>query len=180
MSERSDRTSKIIGLLRERVRLEPLQRRLFYFSFAILWGSGAFWVLVQWFKDPELRMARTVLQTLAMKIHGAAMLIFLAVLGTLFTHVRRGWILKANRLSGCFNIGINVLLALTGWLLYYSADDLARDTSSLIHWSIGLAALPLLSAHIWLGRATSDRKTNRDEQPTKSPRRPRRVHQYRL
>lgn len=180
MTARSDRTSKIVALLRERVRLEAFHRRLLYISFGILWGSGTSWTLVQWFKDPELRTTRTVLQTFAMKIHGAAMLIFIVVLGTLFTHVRRGWILGANRLSGCFNIGINILLALTGWLLYYIADDSARDTASLIHWSIGLASLPLLSAHIWFGRATSDRKRNLDEEPAKSARRPRRFNQYRL
>ncbi|HEX5606698.1 MAG TPA: hypothetical protein VFY96_09300 [Candidatus Binatia bacterium] len=178
MTARADRTTKIVALLRERVRLEAFHRRLLYISFGILWGSGTSWTLIQWFKDPELRTTRTLLQTFAMKIHGAAMLIFLAVLGTLFTHVRRGWILRANRLSGSFNIGTNVLLALTGWLLYYIADDSARDTASLIHWSIGIAALPLLSAHISLGRATSDRKKNRDEEPAKSPRRARRVDQY--
>jgi hypothetical protein len=154
MSERSDRTSKIIALLRERVRLEPLHRRLFYLSFGILWGSGALWVLVQWVKDAELGAARTLLQTFAMKIHGAAMLIFLVILGTLFTHVRRGWVLRANRLSGCFNIGVNTILALTGWLLYYVSSDSIRELTSLLHWSIGLGALPLVSAHIWLGRAS--------------------------
>src|SRR5512147_1964729 len=127
----TDRTAKIIALLHEKVRLGSLHRRLFYSVFAILWGSGALWLVAEWFKDPE---------------HGAAMLIFLAMLGALFTHVRRGWILKANRLSGCFNIGINTLLALTGWLLYYATEDTAREWTSLIHWSIGLGALPLLSA----------------------------------
>jgi len=180
MNDRSDRTSKIVALLRERVRLGPLHRRLFYVSFGILWGSGALWVLIQWFKDPELGAARTLLQTFAMKIHGAAMLIFLAMLGTLFTHVRRGWILRANRLSGCFNIAINVLLAVTGWLLYYIPDDSTREWASFVHWSIGLAALPLLSVHTWFGRAASDRKMNEDDQALKSPHRPKRINQYRL
>lgn len=152
MNERSERTSKIIALLRERVRLEPLHRRLLYVTFGILWGSGAFWVLIQWFKDPELGAARTLLQTFLMKMHGATMLIFLAMLGTLFTHVRRGWILRANRLSGCFNIGMNALLAVSGWLLYYVSDDSLREWASFGHWAFGLSALPLLSVHIWLGR----------------------------
>lgn len=180
MNDKPDRTSKIVALLRERVRLEPLQRRLFYLSFGILWGSGALWLLVQWFKDPELGAARTLLQTFAMKIHGAAMLIFLAMLGTLFSHVRRGWILRANRLSGCFNIGLNSFLTLTGWLLYYTADDSARQWASLVHWSIGLAALPLLSAHIWCGRATFDRETDKDKQAPRSVHRPPKSSQYRL
>jgi hypothetical protein len=159
----TDRTAKIIALLQEKVRLAPLHRRLFYIVFGILWGSGALWVLIEWFKDPELGTARTVLQTLSMKIHGAVMLVFLAMLGTLLAHVRRGWILKANRLSGCFNIGINALLALTGWLLYYITDDSARAWTSLIHWAIGLSALPLLYGHIWLGRAWANRFRDKNE-----------------
>ena len=115
-----------------------------------------------------------------MKIHGAAMLIFLAMLGTLFTHVRRGWILRANRLSGCFNIAINVLLAVTGWLLYYIADDSTRDGRASFIGRLSLAALPLLSVHIWFGRTASDRKMNEDEQALKSPHRPKRINQYRL
>jgi hypothetical protein len=162
MTARSERTSKIVALLRERVRLEPFHRRLLYISFGILWGSGVCWSLIQWFKEPELRATRTVLQVFAMKIHGAAMLVFLAMLGTLFTHVRRGWTLRANRLSGCINIAINVLLTATGWLLYYVADDKSRDWASLAHWSTGLFALPLLYVHIYAGRAWA-RKSQHEE-----------------
>ena len=164
MNDRSDRTSKIIALLRERVRLEPFHRRLLYIAFGTLWGSGALWVLIEWFKDPELGAARTVLQIFSMKIHGAAMLVFLAMLGTLFAHVRRGWILRANRLSGCFNIALSALLAITGWLLYYVSNEMVREWTSLIHWSIGLGALPLLYTHIYFGRAWA-----RTSQEEKSP-----------
>jgi hypothetical protein len=180
MNDRSDRTSKIVALLRERVRLEPFHRRLLYVAFGILWGSGALWILIEWFKDPELGAARTVLQTFMMKIHGAAMLVFLAMLGTLFTHMRRGWILKANRLSGCFNIDISALLALTGWLLYYVADDATREWASLIHWSLGLGALPLLSAHIWLGRAASNRFKDKDEAALSARRGAQKIKHYRF
>jgi hypothetical protein len=164
MNVRSDRIDKITGVLRERVRLEPFHRRVLYATFGILWGTGAFWVLIQWFKDPEFGATRTLFQTFLMKVHGAAMLIFLAMLGTLLNHVRRGWILRANRLSGCFNVATNILLTLTGWLLYYIADDSAREWASFIHWSIGLGALPLLSAHIWFGRATANETRNKNNE----------------
>ena len=155
MTARSDRTTKIVALLRERVRLEPFHRRLLYTSFATVWSSGAAWALIQLLKDPELRMTRTMLQTFVMKIHGAAMLIFLAILGTLFTHVRRGWVLRANRLSGCVNIAVSVLLTVTGWLLYYLGEDQFREWASLAHWSIGLGALPLLYAHVLVGHRSA-------------------------
>lgn len=164
MNEKAaDRTRRIIALLQERVRLEPFHRRIFYGMFGILWGSGALWLLIEWFKDPALGVVRTPLQTFSMKVHGAAMLVFLAMLGTLLAHVRRGWMLKANRWSGGFNIGINAILAITGWLLYYLGDESGREWTSLIHWSIGLAALPLLCAHIYLGRAWARKSPDKDE-----------------
>ena len=148
----ADRTTKIIALLQEKVRLEPFHRRVFYTVFGILWGSGALWLLIEWFKDPELGAARTLLQTFSMKIHGATMLLYLALLGSLFTHVRRGTALKANRLSGFSIITLNTVLALSGWLLYYVSDDGLRAWSSTLHWIVGVSVLPLLCGHVVLGR----------------------------
>jgi len=133
------------------VQLEPWHRRLFYIVFGVLWGSGSLWLLIEWFKDPELGAARTLLQTVSMKVHGATMLVYLAMLGTLIVHIRRGTALKANRLSGFTMIALNGVLALSGWLLYYVSDDAVREFSSTIHWAIGLIALPLLCAHILAG-----------------------------
>jgi hypothetical protein len=158
-----DRTTRIIELLQEKVRLEAWHRRVFYFAFGILWGSGGLWLLIEWFKDPELGPARTLLQTASMKLHGAAMLLYLALLGTLMTHIRRGNALKANRLSGFSIIALNVVLALSGWLLYYVSDDIAREWSSKIHWIIGVLALPLLCAHILAGRGWTARLLNAEQ-----------------
>jgi len=158
MSERvKDRTAKIIALLHERVRLERNHRRIFFLLFGLVWLTGSVWLVAEWLKDPVLGPVRSSLQSAAMRVHGAAMLIYLAILGTLAIHVRRGFALRANRWSGCSVIGVNVLLTFTGWLLYYAADDTARQWSSVTHWAIGVAVLPLLCAHILLGRAASHR-----------------------
>jgi hypothetical protein len=153
----TDRTAKIIALLQEKVRLEPFHRRLFYLLFGILWGSGALWLLIEWFKDPELGTARALLQTFSMKVHGATMLVYLAMLGTLITHIRRATALRANRLSGFSVIALNVILVLSGWLLYYASEDALRHWSSTIHWAIGLGTLPLLCGHVVLGRGWATR-----------------------
>jgi hypothetical protein len=147
----TERSGKIIALLQEKVRLEPLPRRLFYLGFATVWGSGSLWLLAEWFKDPELGPGRSLLQTATMKVHGAAMLVYLIMLGTLFTHVRRGTALKANRLSGFSTIGLNGTLVLTGWMLYYLTDEALRAWSSTVHWTIGLSTLLILVAHVQLG-----------------------------
>jgi hypothetical protein len=153
MVDLMNRASKIIALLKERVRLSPAHRRFFYLTFGILWFSGALWLVAEWFKDPELGPTRTPLQSQSMKIHGAAMLVYLAMLGTLWTHIQRGFALQANRLSGSAVVAVNAVLSVSGWILYYLGDDRVRDWSSLAHWIIGLAVLPLLIGHILLGRA---------------------------
>jgi hypothetical protein len=161
MNEKAtDRTNRIIALLQEKVRLEPVHRRIFYTVFGVLWGSGALWLLIEWFKDPDLGGARTRLQTFSMKVHGATMLVYLAMLGSLLTHIRRATALKANRLSGFSTLGLNGILALSGWLLYYASEDAFRQWSSTIHWTIGLASLPLLGAHVLLGRGWATRRTD--------------------
>jgi hypothetical protein len=38
-------------------------------------------------------------------------------------------------------------------MLYYVTEDVLREWSSLIHWSIGMATVVLLSGHILLGRS---------------------------
>jgi cytochrome bd-type quinol oxidase subunit 2 len=163
MTEANQRAGKILALLHERVRLAPNHSRIFYLLFGLVWLSGSVWLVAEWLKDPDLGPVRTSLQSATMKMHGAAMLIYLAMLGTLAIHVRRGFALRANRRSGCIVIGINVLLTVTGWLLYYVADDTARQWSSVTHWAIGIAVLPLLCAHIFLGRAASRRVSEHAE-----------------
>lgn len=161
MSDRlTSRTTKIIELLQEKVRLEPNHRRLFYAAFGIVWATGFLWLLAEWFKDPELGSVRTLLQTASMKLHGAAMLLYLAMLGSLMTHIRRGTALKANRFSGFSVIAINGILVFTGWILYYLTDETTREWSSLIHWTVGVASLVLLVTHIWIGRNWAARVTN--------------------
>lgn len=164
----TDRTAKIIALLQERVRLEPFHRRIFYSGFGVLWGSGALWLPIEWFKDPELGGARTLLQTVSMKVHGAAMLGYLAMLGSLFTHIRRGTALKANRISGFSTLALNGILLISGWLLYYASEEAFRQWSSTIHWAIGLASLPLLCGHILLGRGWTSRRLGENKDALRS------------
>jgi hypothetical protein len=150
-------TVRVVALLREKVRLEPFHRRLIYVIFGVLWFSGAIWVVVEWLKDPELEAARAPLQTASMKIHGASMLIYLPMLGSVLTHIRRGVALGSNVLLGFSLIGLNAALVLTGWALYYVSNDSLREWNSLIHWVIGASTLFFLIAHVLLGRRSSAR-----------------------
>src|SRR5581483_11115937 len=75
----AERTARLVRLLQEKVRLGPWHRRLFYTAIDALWGSGPLWLLIEGFKDPELRGVRTLLQTASMKFLGAAVLIYRAL-----------------------------------------------------------------------------------------------------
>ena len=152
MNEINYDSEKLVQLVRDKVSLDPWHRRIFYSGFAVTWASGALWIIAQWLKDPDLGPVRTPVQTLAMQIHGAAALFSLLLLGTMLTHVRRGWAVKANRWSGGSMIAVNAALILTAWLLYYSTGDAWREWSSTLHWVFGLAALPLIAVHIRTGR----------------------------
>lgn len=147
-------SSKLVELLREKVRLDPWHRRAFYFSFGTIWLTGVLWLISEWQKQPELGPVRTSWQSLSMQIHGAAALLFLIFLGTMMPHVRRGWNGGNNRWSGATIIAISATLALTAWLLYYVTGDRWRELSNLIHWAVGLSALPMIGMHVWCGRRT--------------------------
>jgi len=134
------------------VRLAPWHRRSFYVGFAITWLSGALWIIEEYIKNVELGPVRTPLQTVSMKIHGAGALLSLVLIGSLLIHVRRGWAQKANRWSGSLVIMINCALLFTAWLLYYETNDTWREVSSVTHWVLGLATLPLIYLHIFYGR----------------------------
>lgn len=88
-----------------------------------------------------------------MRLHGLAVLLFLAALGSVLpVHVRYGWRHRMNRGSGVPVLAAAGLLTLTGYGLYYLVDDDLRDWTSLVHWLVGLAAIVLLILHSLLGK----------------------------
>lgn len=116
--------------------------------------TGGSWLIGAWLKEADLGPVRTPLQTLSIQIHGAAALLFLVLLETMMAHVRRGWNAKANRWSGSSIMAVHSILILTAWLLYYVTSDSWREWSSVVHWVVGLSALPLIGFHVQCGRST--------------------------
>jgi len=125
-------------------RLAILQRRLLYSTLAVLFASGAYWALIHylgarpWLSEPLL-----------MKIHGAAAMAALILVGGLLpAHVSAGWALRQNRSSGTGLLLVCGLLTVTGYLLYYSGNESARALSSYAHLAIGIALPVMLGAHL--------------------------------
>jgi hypothetical protein len=111
-----------------------------------------------------------------LRLHGAALVGFLIILGTVLpAHVSYGWRLRMNRGTGIPVLAIAGLLTLSGYGLYYLADDDWRSWTSALHWIVGLAAVALVALHAVLGkraaraRLYSLRHEGRARSPTHHP-----------
>ena len=101
----------------------------------------------------------------AMKIHGAAAMAILVLVGMLLNgHVRFAWRARRNRGNGSFFLGAFGLLTVTGYGLYYAGSENLRAWTSWIHLAVGLTLPALLVLHIWLGKRTRP-AVNRPNRP---------------
>lgn len=116
-------------------RLHPAHRALIYMVIIVLFLSGALW---------EAGIARTML----IKVHGAAAMASLIVLGSLLArHVAAGWQARTNRASGIpLLVGMLWLIA-SGYLLYYAGDEALRAYAAQSHFWIGLALGIVFTVH---------------------------------
>lgn len=90
-----------------------------------------------------------------MKIHGAAAMAILVLVGMLLTgHVRFAWRARRNRGNGSLFLSAFGILTVTGYGLYYAGGERLRAWTSWIHLAVGLALPLLLTLHIWLGKQT--------------------------
>lgn len=128
---------------RKAVRPGRSQRRAVYLSSLLLLGSGIAWILAHYLLPLPDDAARHPLEPWAMRIHGAAAMFGLAVLGSIWTtHVQPAWHRGTHRLSGGSLFLLWSALTLSGYGLYYLADESLRATTSWLHMICGLL-LPL-------------------------------------
>jgi hypothetical protein len=134
---------------RKAVRPGRRQRQVMYVGTLLLLASGLLWLLAHYALPLPEDAARHPVEPWAMRIHGAATLFGLAMLGSIWTtHVVPAWHRGSHRLSGGTLFGLWLLLALSGYGLYYLADESQRGFTSALHIALGLV-LPLgLAIHI--------------------------------
>lgn len=136
------------------IRLKPVHRRLLYSVVALLFLTGAAWAYWNFFVPLPGDFERSA-EAWALKIHGAAAMAILVLVGMLLTgHVRFAWRASRNRGNGWLFLAAFGILALTGYGLYYAGGESLRVWTSWIHLSVGLALPLLLILHIWLGKRT--------------------------
>ena len=134
------------------VALGRRHRLTIYIVGIAVWLSGAAWLYLQYLAPPIQSAfgAQThPSQPLWLKIHGAAAMASLLVLGSLLAaHVPGGWRRKLSRPSGGTLIGLSAVLVLTAWGLYYAGDEQLRSWLSVAHWALGLPLPLLLVFHV--------------------------------
>lgn len=145
--------------MRHALRLSSRHRRWFYATTAVLFLSGAGWLASHaWNWRTFDEGAPNAVEPWLLKLHGAAAMATLVILGTLVPlHIRRGWVSRINRPTGAIMVGLAMLLVATGYGLYYAGGEAFRDFVAWVHDAIGLAAPLLLVWHIQSGRRRAER-----------------------
>jgi cation transport ATPase len=120
---------------------------------ALVFVSGAVWAWLNFFAED------TPAKSWMLKIHGAAAMATLIVIGTLLPyHVKFAWRAKRNRRTGSTMLIIFGFLILTGYGLYYAGDERLRAWTSNSHLYVGLALPFLLALHVWRGKKSRSQK----------------------
>lgn len=136
---------------RRPTHLPRWQEIAIHFIFGLLFATGVAWIVFdRWVRvagdfGPEHHPAEHWM----LIVHAMGAYAFLVILGAMIpVHIPLGWNQRRNRTSGVILLGLFALLSLTALGLYYVGDDVLRSRASLIHWTVGLAALPALLIHI--------------------------------
>lgn len=139
------------------MRLSVTHQVWIYVTSCLLFFSGALWLYFHYFVQIEGEFGPQVhpLEPWWLKLHGAAVMLFLFVLGTLLlSHMDKAWRLRRNLYTGIVFVVVNALLIVTGYMLYYFGGETARPIISLVHWVVGLAVPVLIGLHVWRGRVS--------------------------
>jgi magnesium-transporting ATPase (P-type) len=133
--------------------LNRFHRYLFYTVVILLFLSGVIWAYFNYLAGALANV--DFWKSLALKIHGAAAMATLILIGTvLMTHVRFAWRARRNRINGILFLCVLGILTVTGYGLYYFGNEWLRSWTSWIHLAIGLILPLALVLHIFFGRRT--------------------------
>ena len=136
------------------IRLKSGHKYFLYLVLVLLFFSGLAWAFSSYLA-PLPNEFQSSSKLWAMKIHGAAAMAILVLLGTLLNgHVKFAWMAHRNRINGVLVLATFAILTLTGYGLYYSGSEKLRTWTSWVHLCVGLFLPILLVFHIWLGRRT--------------------------
>ena len=140
---------------RSKLQLSLLTEFCVYLIFGLLLVTGVVWM----FGQARLGEGNYISGPM-LKVHGAAAMAALILIGALISHVRKAWKAGKNRASGLPLFFVVLFLVITGYGLYYAGDEQLRSLINQWHAWIGIGLFLLLPAHVLIGRALRRRPAN--------------------
>lgn len=140
---------------RRPMNLPRWQELAVYVSAAVLLLTGVAWLILDtWVRtEGEFGPEQAPAEHWMLIAHAVGAYAFLVALGTILpVHIPLGWRQRRNQVSGVSVLTLCAILSLTALGLYYVGEDIARSWASLVHWVVGLAAVPILLIHVMRGR----------------------------
>lgn len=140
------------------IRLSRTQQVWIYSISGILFLSGTLWAFAHYILSGESDFGPRVspLEPWSLRLHGAAAMAFLVLLGSLLPgHMRGAWLAKKNLPSGVAFLSLNGVLIISGYALYYVASEDLRPAASWVHLVAGVVVAPALLWHVLAGRKTN-------------------------
>ncbi len=144
------------------IRLGEWHQAYLYGMGTVLVLSGALWLLFHFYVRIPGEFGPTLhpLEPWLLSVHGISAAGLLIGFGSVLPgHVRRAWRAARNRITGSIFFCVMLALIVTGYLLYYVANETARSFLSIFHWVVGLGLPVLAGWHIWRGHAWRHIKT---------------------
>tara|TARA_B100001564_G_C20459359_1_gene587256 strand:- start:334 stop:798 length:465 start_codon:yes stop_codon:yes gene_type:complete len=149
-----------------KVRIAKPYRLWIYSVFALIWASGVtFFVLSTWFQiEGDYGVQKHPFEFTALQIHGFAAFIMMVTYGYfLGTHVQAAWKVKPKRTFGVMLMIMPVFLMITAYLLYYIAQDVARQIIAYMHAGVGFFLPFILISHVLRNRKKKKKKKSKSK-----------------
>lgn len=142
---------------RNSVKLTRRHKAWLYSITGLLYLTGVVWAWLHYLAPrPNEFSATSPAEPWMMKLHGAAAMGILVLIGTLLpSHVRFAWHARRNRANGIVLIGYLSFLIVSGYGLYYFGDERLRTWTGWSHLWFGIALPAMLIFHIWTGRRST-------------------------
>lgn len=168
-----------------RAALSARHERWVHVILAAVYGTGIAWMSLHYGinRGAVLEDGWHIAETWMLRAHGAAAMAALIAFGSVLAiHIPSAWKLERNLYSGISMLTAVVLLAVTGWLLYYAPGESARAWSSYAHMAVGFAGPLVLLWHLAYRKrlARRARGTERPERPVSTAGAPEKVSSLRL
>jgi hypothetical protein len=123
--------------------MSPALRSAVLVVFGALWVTGCYWLALHWFfaRPTEFGPVQHPWEPSLLRIHGWIAVVGVFLLGWVTArHVSDRWPQMIKRVSGLSMASVAVLLALTGYGLYYTTDRI-HDAAAVVHEVVGGAAI---------------------------------------